>query len=259
MHHIELICKKLNPLIVLCSEARVTDEISDEIKIEDYNTIICTSTSRFTGGIVIYVKKNIQCKTLYMNSIDRTLWCLAIEILNCQFNGIFGCFYRANNANSKLFNDSMDEFLSRTVDQNKLYVCVGDLNLNMNEKSTGVKQFTDTYEMHGLKYVSDFFTRITQNSKTKIDVVLTNAENRVNCQALPAEKITDHETIKINISIAEKIIYKKQTVISWKNYNKIDLIDNLRKAKWNDFDKMDWIIERKFRIRGKANDKRCCD
>lgn len=239
LNHIELICKKLNPLIVFCSEARVTDEISDEIKIDGYNVFICTSKSRFTGGIAIYVKNNIKVKTVFMNSIDKTLWCLAIEIINSQLNGIFSCFYRANNAKSKLFEDSFDEFLAKTIDQNKLCICVGDLNLNMNEKTTSVKQFTDTYEMHGLKYVSDFFTRIAQNSKTKIDVVLTNANERVNCQALPNEKITDHETIRINVANAEKIIYKKQTVISWKNYNKIDLIENLRKTKWHDFDKMD--------------------
>lgn len=44
--HIEIMSKKIKPLIIFCSEARVTDEISDEIKIDGYNEIVCTSSSR---------------------------------------------------------------------------------------------------------------------------------------------------------------------------------------------------------------------
>lgn len=53
-------------------------------------------------------------------------------------------------------------------------MCVGDLYLNMNEYNKKIIDFKRLYNMHGLFYVLDLFTRQTQDSQTKIDVVLTN-------------------------------------------------------------------------------------
>lgn len=149
-------------------------------------------------------------------------------------------FYRANNAKNDTFEQAFDEFLSKTVNQNKLNICVGDLNLNMNENSKSVSQFKSICDMHGVFYISDFFTRITNNSQTKIDVILTNDTDRVKCNTIPNEKISDHETIKIDISHEEKRDFsKKQIVISWKNYSKDQLIENLRKLNWYNFEMLE--------------------
>lgn len=204
IHHIEILSKKLKPLMILCSESRVTNDICDEIKIDGYNEIVCASKNRFTGGVVIYIQKQLKFKTVLMSSIDNTLWCLTIELLNCKWNGLYSCFYRANNTPDLIFNESFDEFLSNAVNQNKFCVCTGDLNLNMNENTAKVKRFTNLYNIYGLKYVSDFFTRITNDSQTKIDVVLANMNERVICNAMPNEKISDHETIRIEILSKEK-------------------------------------------------------
>lgn len=240
LNHIEIMSKKVKPLMILCSEARVTNEISEEIKVDGYNEIVCASSTRFTGGVVIYVQKQIKFRIVYMNSIDKNFWCLAIEILNENMSGIYSVFYRANNADNKIFEESFDEFLSKTLKHNKLNVCVGDLNLNMNYGSKSVRQFNEICDMNGIYYVSNFYTRITQDSQTKIDVVLTNNRNRVACQPLPNEKISDHETIKIEISNDKNNDFKKtQLVNSWKNYNKDQLIDNLRNKNWSNFDDME--------------------
>lgn len=109
----------------------------------------------------------------------------------------------------------------------------------MNETTNKVTQFTRLYNMNGLFYVSDFFTRITQESQTKIDVVLTNDKKRVNCQPIPDEKITDHETIKIDVIQEKKRKFEeRKMVISWKSYNKNQLINNLRKQKWQNLESM---------------------
>lgn len=88
----------IKPTMILCSEARVTDEIADEIKIAGYNEIVCASKSRFTGGVVIYIRENLRFKNVFINSVDATFWCLSIEITNSHMNGIYSVFYRANKA-----------------------------------------------------------------------------------------------------------------------------------------------------------------
>lgn len=151
--HIEIMSKKIKPLIIFCSEARVTNDIYDEIKIDGYNEIVCASSSRFTGGVVIYVQKNLKFKIVFMNAIESTLWCLAIEIINSHVNGIYSIFYRANNAKNDKFEEAFEEFLYKTNKQNKLNICVGDLNLNMNENTKPVTQFKLVCDANGLFYI----------------------------------------------------------------------------------------------------------
>lgn len=97
LSHIEILSRKIKPLLIFCSEARLTNEICEEIKLDEYNEIICTSKNRFTGGVVMYVKEESKYKIIYNNSVDKFFWCIAVEMLNSNVNGIFSCFYRANN------------------------------------------------------------------------------------------------------------------------------------------------------------------
>lgn len=49
------------PSVVLLSEAQTTTDIENfEIRIDGYKMIRCDSTSSYTGGVVIYVKKNLS-------------------------------------------------------------------------------------------------------------------------------------------------------------------------------------------------------
>lgn len=78
-------------------------------------------------------------------------------------------------------------------------------------------------------------------------MILTNDKERVKCQAIPNEKISDHETIKIEILHEnKKELSKKRMVISWKNYSKELCIENLRKLNWYDFEmlELDDMIKR---------------
>ena len=52
------------PLVVCIGETHVTSDIIEcEIDIPGYNTVICHSNSRHTGGVIVYIQGclNIQC------------------------------------------------------------------------------------------------------------------------------------------------------------------------------------------------------
>lgn len=61
------------------------------------------SKTRNTGGVVIYVKKELKFKIIYSNAVEDNIWCLMIEILESDFKGNYGCFYRANKARNDIF------------------------------------------------------------------------------------------------------------------------------------------------------------
>lgn len=82
----------------------------------------------------------------------------------------------------------------------------------------------------------NFNTRENENNGTLIDVVLTNESEKVECEPLINEHISDHQTILININDCKNEEFlDKINVLSWKNYTKEKLIDNLRGCEWAAF------------------------
>lgn len=130
----------------------------------------------------------------------------------------------------------LDKFLDHTIKLNKLNLCIGDININLKKKSSKEAQANQIFEKHGLIHCMNDYTRITQNTKSQIDVVLSNLPNKVTCEKIQEEMISDHETIQIKINCdINKENTKPQEVLSWKQYNKDDLIENLRKCEWGVF------------------------
>lgn len=67
-------------------------------------------------------------------------------------------------------------------------------------------------------------------------MILTNCASRVSCKPEPNERISDHETIVLNVLCDKKIDYSlEHTVISWRDYTKEKLVNNLRHCEWNNF------------------------
>lgn len=118
-------------------------------------------------------------------------------------------------------------------------IIVGDMNIDLNTISNSATQINELIAGHDFKQMVDFNTRITNESETLIDYVITNRADRLKCNPLNRERISDHETIEILISkVGGEDIGNKQ-VLSWSNYDKELLITNLRNCSWHDFDIMD--------------------
>lgn len=68
LEKIELICSDLQPELIICTESRITEQIDEnEYEIDGYNTVLCMSNSRHTGGLLFYIKKILNIKLLQMN------------------------------------------------------------------------------------------------------------------------------------------------------------------------------------------------
>lgn len=131
---IELLACKYKPYLILCSEARITEEIIiSEYQIENYTAIECFSSSRHTGGVQIYIKKELKHKMIINKNIDTMLWFLSFEIWDSKINGIYNVFYRSPNARVNVEESIMklDEILEQTINLNKLNVITEDLNIDL--------------------------------------------------------------------------------------------------------------------------------
>lgn len=221
---------------MFCTEARLTNDICEkEYEIDGYNAVVCLSQSRFTGGVVIYVKKTLKYKVIENASLEKMLWYLTIEIFDCEINGVYSVLYRSPAHIFALTYAHLDAFFEKIVRLNKLNVITCDMNVDMNLSSNNTRYINDLLEKHGIKQIVKFATRHTNETQTLIDYVITNSNDRVSCKPLSSENITDHETIEIKITINTCEKGTPERVLSWSNYDKYQMIANLMKCDWSTF------------------------
>lgn len=220
-------------MIVFCVETCVTDQINDsEIQMNGYNLIRCDSISRHTGGVVAYIQQNLKFEVIYHKVFERNMWALAVKIKNKQIDGIYSALYHSPNSSHTDFLNYLEEMLIETIDVSKLNIVMGDFNINANESSNESNRLIRTCETYSLKQRVEFETRITNTSRTKIDLVFTNMD-KVSCIQLESEKISDHETIAINIkSKGEKIKKVERVIRCWDDYSKENLLSALQNVNW---------------------------
>lgn len=243
---IEILANDYKPRLLCCSEARVTDDILiSEYAIEGYDSIVCPSVSRSTGGVLIYIEKETKHRILMNESVDNIVWCLVIEIWDTKYDGVYCAFYRSPNkkkengqseSNIDIFMRKFDEILDKIVVVDKLNVIIGDINIDMKCNDSNTENTLNMFQKYDLALITDFITRNNDRNGTIIDVVFTNDDNRVGCFPLENEIITDHKTIMIHIKNKE-MIHKKDFsyVLSWSKYSKEQLLNNLSLCDWSNF------------------------
>lgn len=203
-------CKSLKPNIIVCSEARITDDINlNEYELHGYKCEICHSHSRATGGVAIYVKKPIKYRIRNCKSIKKIFWYISIEIFESELKEIYSGFYRSPDSDQTESVNIFNEYIESTIDINKLNVIMGDINFDFAKNSQRIIRMKTMFDSCGLELISDFFTRITNESQTQIDIILTNMPMLLYCRVIENEKISDHETISIAFKKElNEIVYK---------------------------------------------------
>lgn len=160
---------KLNPKIVVCSETCMTEAIEDtEAQMKGYKVLRCDSVSRHTGGVVIYVKDNIRTTVLLNESVDKNAWFLTIKVYHKFISGIITAVYHSPNSSHAKFIDCLASVIDRTYDPSKLNIVIGDFNIDMNSRL--IREL-------GMKQLMKQPTRVTERSRTIIDLVISNEKN----------------------------------------------------------------------------------
>lgn len=235
-----MIIKNNEPLLLLCSETCVTKEINNsELYIVGYNIIRCDSHSRYTGGVIMYIKEDLKYSIKYNKNIDNIIWYMCIEIKNTSLKGLYSCLYRSPSSSIPNFLSTFEEICNETINLSKTNIIIGDFNIDVSKDSLYSKRLIDLIHKLGLIQLIDYYTRITERSKTIIDLVVTN-NSSIKTKCNESAKVSDHESIEIKISRTNmnKNVEFKQ-VISWKNYSKETFMYILGLIDWSTFYMLD--------------------
>lgn len=229
----EVVC--YNPALILLSEARTTADIEDfEVQVENYNIVRCDSTSRHTGGVVMYIRKDFKFRIVKKIVVDKMYWVVFIRIEITGQNWIIGCLYRSPSSDEQVFLDNIENWFEDVFDLNSKCILVGDFNFNyLNTSLRYVNQIKSFIRSIGVEQLVSEATRITNVSSTLIDYVLTN-QSSVRCDVHDTPKISDHSLITIKLNKANFTNMTKR--ITFRNYcenNLIKLNNRLISCDWD--------------------------
>lgn len=222
---------------MLLSETHLTDKIMNrEVSIANYNIIRSGSKSRHTGGVAIYIQKNLNYKIKSNEQIDNNMWILSIEITEHKdLNGLYTILYHSPSSSESKFLKYFSEWMEKNHSGEMKHLICGDFNIDMSENSNKIlnkNKLNSIINDNGMIQIMKKPTRITEKTKTLIDLVITNM-NEIKCEQNEKDNISDHTTIHIIwnnvINMNENI--EKKTILY--KYNKQQLENELKKENYS--------------------------
>lgn len=229
---LEWLIHNWEPFVVCISETRVTDNISSsEIDIEGYYTNIVYSTSRHTGGVITYVKKGYKHKIVLKETVNMNVWVLGVELSIGDKKYNILNVYHSPHSSDAIFLAKLEEIFGEFTSKTGLLLVVGDFNIDLSKDKYYSGKLKEVIERNGLYQKVDTFTRITQNSASLIDLLVTNNKD-FNHRVHHTPKIADHSIVTTDIILHEKPQIFKKTCRNFTGFNELDFQLDLIDAEW---------------------------
>lgn len=221
-----IIQKDKSKLVILTETHLTTKHDLDDYEIENYKKSACLSRSAHTGGVLMYVDDRLDFETI-SDFVAGDNWFLAIDVKSPTLSGIYGGIYHSPSSSDISYIDSLETWLRSVFVDEKANVFAGDFNIRWNEPGYS-RELRNVTEALGMKQLVSEPTRVGPSSSTMIDLVFSNMEGG-NARVLEELKISDHETIGINIGTSSiHLAERNKTRISWSRYSKEKLQEILR-------------------------------
>lgn len=202
-----------------------------EINIDDYNFVRQDRGSN-GGGIGIYIKKHISYTIIQTDKTIEQLW-VKIRFFNQDY--AFGVAYRPPNISYVDFFGEFENTLANLVPCFENILCMGDFNVDLLKVDNSDTRFVLRFlEGLGLYQLVDQPTRVTQNSATLIDYLITNNTDLISRVDVIHEGVSDHELVLsfLNIKKSRKEIVFK-TVRDFRVFNYQHFYAELQAMPWN--------------------------
>ena len=221
-----LLAIEIMPALIFICETHIRNKPLLNVNIDGYLFVHKRSPTQ-AGGVGIYVRSDIRVKCNDYFDLNlkgcEDLW-MDVE-LNCSKNNyLFGVIYRHPNSKVNNFLQELNTELSLITQKTKKCIIMGDIKVNLIEKSTPTVDYLLMLQSSSFSSVLSKPTRITPTSKTLIDHILTNDVNLTVKHCIIIHKIADHLPITCMVSDEQsnnvglqvkQIIYKQHFLRSY--------------------------------------------
>ena len=139
-----------------------------------------TVNGRNGGGVCIYLRTNINYIMRDDLSSDN-LECLIIEITKPRSKSLLlGTWYRPPNSPTSHLND-FENIIGKIDSENQELCILGDINIDLMQEpiSANASKLNSILDVYGMDQLITEPTRITNNSRSLIDLCLTNIPSKI--------------------------------------------------------------------------------
>lgn len=188
------------PDIICLTETHITEDINDfELNINNYNYIRTNSSNSRTGGVLTYLRDNINFNIISNDnqSIHGT-WFHVLQITGLK-NAIICNLYRSPNSSISEFFNKFINYIDNLLELSNVgdLLVMGDFNIDVSNDSYYSCKLINELKLLGLRQLITEPTRITIHSSTIIDLVFSNCN--IMTKVLTSPRISDHNIIMFNI------------------------------------------------------------
>lgn len=190
------------------------------------------TNGRFGGGVCLYVRANINYQ-IRNDLNDDLLEMITIEITRPQTKSfLVSTWYRPPSSTSDLYN-AFESTIDKIDITNLDYYLLGDINCDFSDPAKA-SVLSSIFDVYGLTQLIDEPTRITHNTKTIIDLCVTNAPDKVSKSGVHHLGISDHSMV----FMTRKAKYERQGKLfikmrNFKNFNRTKFLHDLTQMPWS--------------------------
>ena len=236
--------------IFTVSETWLNSSVTDlEIEIPGYVIYRIDRQARVGGGVCAYVSRNYR--TEYLSDISlitasgfHQLW-LKIHVRNMK-SFLVCTTYRPPDTSLSCFDSDLTENFIYASSFNVPIYLLGDLNCRLeNSDDPGAKALVNFCRSYNLSILINTPTRVTETSKSILDVILASDTRQVQTATVMESSISDHELIYVTLRLKKtrsKPIYI--TTRSFKHYCPIDFNNDVSLAPWSIVDVFDDVEDK---------------
>jgi len=234
--HIRILLDDNNIDMLCVAETWLKSNVSNgEVHIGGYNMIRTDRPDGVNhGGILCYIKEGI----VFTEKSDLQPPTCNVEAIWMELKLPFtkpillGTVYRKPSSHA----DYLDELDSLFQNNTSLYddvIIVGDFNLDVS-KTNYARKVKKLSTPSNLKQLITDYTRITETTKSILDLAFVSKPDKVSCSGSHALGLSDHNLIYV-IRKNKKVHVEPKTIKSrsFKNFNENDFVDTIKKAKWD--------------------------
>ena len=213
---------------------------ANALNIDGYE-LIRSDRNRHGGRVACYIRNDVSfnVKGNFSNKVENIFFDMLLPKTKPILIRIL---YRPPDQSKFLDKLSMAISETKNFDDQEVYI-LGDLNINLinNQKHTpnGIKRYKEFCSLNGLKQLLTLPTRITKNSMSLLDHVLTNSADRVSQFGVVDTGLSDHQLIYCTrkITRTKSNVHKYIKTRSLKNYSQTLFLEKLKKANFPDYSK----------------------
>jgi exonuclease III len=215
--------------IITLSETHITHNDNEQLfAIPGYSFVSKPRMNGTGGGVAVYISNNIDWRRrVDLESDNLEILCIEIIVKNAK-NFLVSTAYRppdSSNYHVDNFKDLFEYFLITANEAFKEVILLGDLNANYLDNKNS-KELKSILLLNNYKQLIDSPTRITKDTSSLIDVILTTHSKNIASIVTAPLSLSDHDLVGCIRKINNQ--KSKPRTIKCRNYSRYNP-DNLRR------------------------------